>query len=195
MHVLRAGRELDARVDILGVLTKHGHVHEFRLQHRRLHAREIPDRTNAGVQVHGLSNRDIQGAHAATRRGRKWALDRHNVFLQRMQCLVRQVLLAVVKVGSGLPGQDLHPPNLAIFAVGFGNSGIDNIEHHRRYIDANAIAFNERDDWLIRDNEGVIRIDRDRLTIGGHVNMVVAHTFSSLGVWVASRPGRRALYR
>ncbi len=175
LHFLRAGRVLDAGVDVLGVLAKHGHVDQVGIGHRRLHAREIADRPHAGVQVQRLANRDVQRANATAGRRRQRTLDRDDEALQRMQRFVGQVIVVAVHLGCPLPGVDLHPAQMPLVAIGLLDGCIDDVEHDRRNIDADAVTFDERNDRNVRNDQRMIGIGYDSLAVGRHFDVIVLH--------------------
>ena len=60
--------ELDARVDVLGVLPEDHHVHLLRVLHRAGDALEVPDGPEADVEVEQLTERNVQAPDAAAHR-------------------------------------------------------------------------------------------------------------------------------
>ena len=69
----------------------------------------------------------------------------------------------------------MHPLDLAFVAVGFLNGGVDYVQHDRRYIDTDAIAFDKWNDRKIRDIEAIVLIRCNGRAIGGHIDMIVMH--------------------
>ena len=53
--------------------------------------------------------------------------------------------------------------------------GLDDVEHHGRYIGADAVALDERNDGVVRNVQRIIGIDRNRLTLFRYVDMIVLH--------------------
>ena len=70
-----------------------------------------------------------------------------------------------------------HPANLTAVTVGQLDGGFDHVEHDRRYVATDAIALDVRDDREVRNVDRVVRIDRDGLAIGGHIDMIVLHEY------------------
>jgi len=68
-----------------------------------------------------------------------------------------------------------HPPDLAIIAVGDLDSRFDDIEHDRCDITSDPVALDIRNDRKIRDVDRMVRVDRDSLAVGGHIDMIVVH--------------------
>ena len=114
LHFLRAGRVLDAGVDVLGVLAEDHHVDVARVRHRRHDAREVAHRPHAGVQVEVLAHRDVERADAAADRRRERALDRDDELLQRVLRLFRKPAARAVDLERALAGVHLHPLDPAL---------------------------------------------------------------------------------
>jgi hypothetical protein len=72
-----------------------------------------------------------------------------------------------------LPGIDFHPVDLFLAAVGLGHGCVHHLEHHRRDVHAGAVAFDERNDRLVRHVQGHVGIDGDFLAFGGHLDVLV----------------------
>ena len=53
--------------------------------------------------------------------------------------------------------------------------GVDDIEHDGCDIRSDPVALDIRNDRKIRDVDRVVRVDRDSLAIGGHIDMIVVH--------------------
>jgi hypothetical protein len=97
---LRAGLELDARVDVLGVLPEDDHVHLLRVLHRARDAPEVPDGAEADVEVEQLAERHVQAPDAAPYRRGQRALDAHQVGPERLDGLVGSQFLVCLKAFS-----------------------------------------------------------------------------------------------
>ena len=111
-----------------------------------------------------------------------------------MQRLVGQVHLAAVNIRRLLPGIDLHPLDLALAAIGFVDGSVDDLEHHRRHVDANPVAFDKRDDRAIRHVQRMVGVGSDCLTVGGHLDVVVMHELSRLrgrALYPSAEPSRQ----
>ncbi len=54
--------ELDAGVDVLGVLAEDHHVELLRMLHRAGHAAVVLHRADAGVEIERLAQRDVQAS-------------------------------------------------------------------------------------------------------------------------------------
>jgi hypothetical protein len=70
-------------------------------------------------------------------------------------------MIAAIELDRLLTGVDFHPVDLALALVSTLHGLIDHAPHHRRHIDTDAVAFDERNDGLIWHIQAVIVIDRD----------------------------------
>ena len=171
----RTGFPLDTGIDVLGVLAEDGHVHIARLLHRAGHAFEPAHRTQAHIQVQLLAQRHVQGADAATDRSGQRALDGNHVVLHRVQGFLGKPGVLVVHLSRFFPGIHFHPGNLAFAAVGFFHCSIDNLDHDRADIDTNTVAFDERDNRVVRNIERMVCIDGDFVADCWNLNLLVSH--------------------
>ena len=92
-ELLRLGRallDLEAGVDVLGVLAEDHHVDLLGVLHRRRHALEPAHRAQAHVEVEDLAQRDVERADAAADRRGERALDPDQVLAERVDGLVGQ---------------------------------------------------------------------------------------------------------
>src|SRR5690606_8322657 len=181
LHVLGARRPLDAGVDVLGVLAEDHHVGEVGNLHRRRHAGEVLDRPHAGVQVQGLADRDVQGADTAADRRAQRTLDGDHEVAHGVEGLVRQVDVLAVLRDRLLAGVDLHPVDAAPAAVGLLHRSVHDLLHHRRHVDADAIALDERDDGIVGNVEAEIGVAGNALPAFGHLNLVELHRLAGSG--------------
>jgi hypothetical protein len=62
-----------------------------------------------------------------------------------VQRLLGQPDVGAVDLGRLLAGVDLHPVDLALAAVGLGHRGVDHLDHHRRDVEAGAVALDVRE--------------------------------------------------
>ncbi|MCY1350602.1 hypothetical protein D9M68_426790 [compost metagenome] len=171
----RTGLPLDAGINVFGVLAEDGHVDVARLLHRARHAFEPAHRAQADVQIELLAQRHVQRANTATDRGGQRTLDGNDVVTYGFQGFFRQPGILVVDLGRFLAGVDFHPGDLALAAVGFLHGRIDDFDHYRADVDADAVAFNERDDRVVRYIQGHVGIDGDFVTGGWHLDLLVSH--------------------
>ncbi len=170
--------ELDPGVDILGVLAEDHHVDVFRVQHRGGHAAVIAHRAHAGVQVQQLAQGHVQRADAAADRGGQRPLDPDQEFIESLDCFVRQPFAPFV-VGF-LAGVHFHPLDFAFAAVGFFHRRVENPHGSAPDVRPDPVAFNERNDRVIRDIQHTIR-DGDLFTLFRHLDFGIAHLESSSG--------------
>ena len=143
------GGPFDAGVDVLGVLAEDDHVGQFRVLQRGRHALEVLHRTDALVEIEFLTQGDVQRTDAAADRGRHRTLDRNRVFLEGVEGFGREPLVRTVDAGGFFTGINFHPVNLLGAAVGLGDGGVDHLDHDRRDVDADAVAFDEGNDRIV----------------------------------------------
>ena len=179
LYFLRSRWVLDASVNVFGVLSEDGHVDQIRVFHRRLHAREIAYRAHTGEKVELLPDRHVKRADTAAGRGRQRALDGNDIATKCVQRFVGHPGVPAVHLARALSGEDGHPANLPSVAVGHLHRSLDNVQHYRRHVAADAIAFDVGDDWEVGHIDRVVPIDRDRLAVFGYVDMIVMHGLSA----------------
>ena len=136
----RPGLVFDARVDVFGVFAEDDHVHALGMLDRGLDAFKVADGPDAGVEVEGLAQGDVEAAETRAHRRAEGALDGE---------------LGAAQGGEGFVGQErpgflerlfareqFLPVETALVAVaqtdGFINDGARAFPHVR----ADAVAFN-----------------------------------------------------
>ena len=186
--ILVAVLELDSGINILGVLAENDHVGQFRLLHGTGHALEPAHRAQAGVQVENLAQGDIDRTDAAANRRCKRPLDTDEIFTKRSHGVVWQPFIKFVL--GFLSGEHLEPNDLFCAAVGFLHSCVEYELASSPDVRANAVAPNERDDWVIRHLQVAIR-DRDFVAFGrGDVFVFHKSVLCSVGTWSSGGEGR-----
>src|SRR5207253_10439943 len=154
LRAFRAGRPLDAGVNVFRVLAEDDHVDLLRLADGRRDAGEVAHGTHARVEVEDLPQRDVEGADAAADRRGQWSLDRDAVLLERLQRFVREVR-AVVRVGL-VAGEDLVPGDLALPAIDLRDRAIDDVRRGAPDVGSGAVAFDERDDRIVGNDDAAV---------------------------------------
>ena len=76
-----------------------------------------------------------------------------------------------------LAGEDLHPGDLALAAVGFRDGGVPDVHGGRRDVGADAVAFDVRDDRLVGDDEAAVGIRCDAVAVD-RTDFLIAHEWS-----------------
>ncbi len=188
----RTGLPLDAGIDVLGVLAEDHHVHVAGLLHRAGHAFEPAYRALADVEIELLAQGHVQGADAATDRGGQRALDGNHVVAHGVQGFLGQPGVLVIHLGGLLAGVDFHPGDLALALVCFFHCSVDNLDHDRADIDADAITLDERDDRVLRYAQGHVGIHSDFVTGRRHLDLLVSHAELRVVVKTLLQPSRVA---
>mmetsp|Transcript_2626 Transcript_2626/g.5103 ORF Transcript_2626/g.5103 Transcript_2626/m.5103 type:complete len:225 (-) Transcript_2626:127-801(-) len=140
--------ELYTSVDILGVLTENSDVNILGTANGRGNAMEPAHRAKAYVEVELLAKSYVKRPKATTDRGGEWALDSHKVFAVSFKGLLRKPASSLAE--SLFSGQDLKPLHLALAAICLFHCSVKNLDTRSPNIRANTIAFNKRDNGLIR---------------------------------------------
>ena len=160
----RALLEFDARINVLGVLAEDDHVDFFRRLDRRGHALEPAHRPQAHIQIQQLAQRHVQRTNAAADRRGERSLDRDQIVAAGGDRFVGQP--GVVGLVGFLAGENLHPMNLALAAVGLLHRGVEHPHARPPDVAAGAVAFDERNDGLVGHVQFAVR-DADLLAPGG----------------------------
>ena len=160
--------EFDAGVDVLGVFTEYGHVDLLRMLDGRRHTLEPAHRPQAHIEIQQLPQGDVERANAAAHRGGQRSLDRYQIVAARRDGFVGEP--GVVGLVGLLTGENFHPMNLALAAVGLLYGSVEHPDAGAPDIPARAIALDERDDGLIGDVQFAVR-DRNFLTARGDLHI------------------------
>jgi hypothetical protein len=155
-----AGGELDAGVDVLGVLAEDHHVGVLRALDRRGHALEPADRAQADVEVELLAQGDVEAADAAADRGGEGALDADQLLAEDGEGLLGQPAAGLLE--GLLAGEHLAPLDLALAAVGLRDRGVEHADRGRPDVGADPVALDEGDDGIVGDRES-LRSHLDRI--------------------------------
>ncbi len=155
---------LDAGIDVFTVFTEDHHIGVLRTFYRAWGALIVAYRTQTDVQVQLLTQRNVKRTDTAANRRRQRAFDGNAIVLNQVKRLLRQPYVRAIHLRGFLTGVNFHPGNFSLAVVGFFHSGINHFDHDRRYIHANAVTFNIRDDRISRDNQFALTVKRDFLT-------------------------------
>ena len=167
----------DTGIDVFGVFTEDHHIGFRWVFQWRRHASEIAHRAHALIQVEFLTQCHVQRTDTAADWGGHWAFDRHGIFFQCVKCFFWQPFISTVDAGGFFTSIHFHPMNFLLATIGFRNSSINHIFHHRSDIDTNTIAFDERNNRIVRNG-----LTRDNfLAFLGDLDMrSCAHAYSIL---------------
>src|SRR5205823_10809257 len=106
-------------------------------------AREVAHRTDAGVEIEDLAQRDVEGADPATHRRRERALDRDAVAADRLERLFRQPVTRLLE--RLLPCQHLEPLHPALPARDLLDHRIEHAAGGAPDVGSGPVALNEWD--------------------------------------------------
>ena len=153
--------DLQAGVDVLGVLPENDHIDQVGALDRGGHALEPPDRSQADVQVQDLAQGDVQRAKAAAHGCSQRALDTDQVLTESVQCLRRQPVAGLPE--RLLPGQHLGPGDAVPL---LGDGSVYDPSGRGPYVHARPVAFDEGDYGLSRDLKVPVEPHRDLVCHG-----------------------------
>ena len=144
LGLVAAALELDAAVNVLGVLAEDHHVHLVGALVRRLDALEVAHRADAGVQVEAQAQVDVDAAEAAADGRGERPFEAEAVVLERLERVVGQVELALlllaergdllvldlreVQFAGHVAGVDVEPVDAALAAVGLRHGGVEDAD-------------------------------------------------------------------
>ena len=161
---LGTGFEVDAGVDVFGVLAEDDHVDLAGILHRGRHAGEPLYGAEADVEVELLTEGDVEGADAAAGRRGERALDADEVVTEGGQGRFRQPVAG--RLEGLLASEDFQPLDLALARVGLGDRGVEDADGGAPDVRAGAVAFDEGDDGMVGDGEFAVG-DGDAAGCGG----------------------------
>src|SRR6185436_9804195 len=151
LRVVAPRGPLDAGVDVLGVLAEDHHVDLLGMLDRRRHALEPAHRPQADVQIQQLTKRDVERPDAAADRRRQRTLDANVVLPERLDRLIRKPRVELLE--ALLAGVDFLPCDLPRAAERFLDRGVQDTDARPPDIRTGAVAFDERDDRIVRHDE------------------------------------------
>src|SRR5476649_660503 len=151
LRLRRAGHELDAGVDVLGVLAEDHHVDLLGVLHRRRHAFVPAHGAEADVQIEHLAQRDVQRPDAAADRGRQRSFDADEILAEGLDGVVWQPAAELLE--AFLTGVDLHPRDLLFAGVGLLDGGVEYADARAPDVRSGAVAFDKRNDRVVRDDK------------------------------------------
>ena len=163
--------ELDAGVDVFGVLAKDDDVELLGMLHRAGHARVVLHRADAGVEVEDLAQGDVERADAAADRRGQRSFDGDAEIAGRVDGVIGE---PGFELAEGLfAGVDFEPLYGALAAVRLLDCGVEDPLRGAPDVASGAVAFDKRDDGMVGDGEFSIGI-LDRLAAGGQRQSVIA---------------------
>ena len=141
--------ELDAGVDVLGVLAEDDDVDLLGVLHGAGHALVVLDGADAGVEVEKLAQGHVERADAAADGRGERALDGDAQVAGRGHGVVGQ---PGGELAEGFfAGEDLKPADGALAAVGLFDGGVEDALRGLPDVAAGAVAFDEWDDGMVGD--------------------------------------------
>ena len=152
--VLGAVLELDAGVDVLGVLAEDDHVGQFGGLDGGRDAVEVADGAEAGVEVQDLAEGDVEGADAAAGGRGEGALDADEVGAEVLEGLFGEPVAGGVE--GFLAGRDFVPGDLLLAVVGLLDGGVEDLDGGVPDVGAGAVTLDEGDDGIGGDLEALV---------------------------------------
>src|SRR6185369_7704153 len=159
------GHPFDADVDILTILAKDDHIHILRLLDRRGNALEVTNRAQTGVQIKQLAKSYVKGADSTADRCGQGSFDANQKLPEGLDSLVRQPGLVAHFLAEQVEwlftGIDFHPADFSPAAVDLFDCSIENAYRGLPDIDPGTVAFDERNDRVVRHNQLSVRTHGD----------------------------------
>ena len=188
--------ELDAAVDVLGVLAEDDHVDLVGPLVGGLDALEVADGADAGVQVEPHAQVDVDAAEAAADGRGERALEAQGVMLEGLEGVVGQIQLALLLLAEGgdllvldlgivqlaghVAGVDVEPDDAALALVGLVDGGIEDAHGtggdagRAADVAANAVAADEADNGIVRDVPAAMAVNGNASTLGRRSELLVS---------------------
>ena len=174
-RLLRLGRPFDAGVNVFRVFAENNHIDLVGMPDGRGNTVEPFHRPLTDIEVQLLPQRDVQAAASAPDRCRKRSLDGDAVFADCFECFIRKPgVFSIDRIGL-FAGIDLHPLDLPLPAVGLFDRRIDHLLHRGRDFGADTVAFDKRDNRMIRHIEMAILQHGDPAARRWNLDLIVAH--------------------
>src|SRR5579872_1009661 len=159
----------DTGVDVLGVFAVDDEIHALGVLYGRRSAFVVLYRSHAGIEIERLAEGNVQRADASADGCGQRTLDGHAEFANGIDRVLGKPITEFGK--SFLAGEDLIPGNAALPPVGFLDGGVEDADGGFPDVASGAIAFDKRNDWIIRDLIATIAIG-DARAVGGHGKVV-----------------------
>ena len=147
----RAGGVFDSRVNVLGVFAEDDHVHLLRVLHRRGDALKVLDWPQADVEIEHLAQSDVERANAAADWRGEWTFDADQIFLERLDCVIRQPVIEFVL--GRFARKHFEPRNLALAPIGLLHRRIEHTDAGGPDVRPGAVTANERENGIVRHLE------------------------------------------
>ncbi len=170
--LVRPVLELDACIDILGVLAEDDHIYKFRMPHRGRHTAIVAYRAQTDVQIEQLAQGNVQRTNAASDRSRERTLDPHQEFPECLGRLVWQPALEHLE--RFLPRVYFHPVDFALAAIGFLHRCVEHAHRRAPDIPPRAIAFYKGDNRMIGNVQRSI-FDGNLFPALGDLDICISH--------------------
>src|SRR2546422_2778181 len=155
IRLIGARLVLDAGIDVLDVLAEDDDVELLGLSHRRGHAREIADGADAGVEVEELAQRYLDRSDpAADGRGER-PLDGDPVPADRLERLLGEPAAHLLE---GLLAGEHFAPHDGASTRGLLHRGVEHALRRPPDVRSGAVAFDERNDGLVRNDPALVAI-------------------------------------
>ena len=157
-------------VDVFGVLPVNDHVQILGTLVGARGALVVTAGTDAGIQIKDLAQGHVQRTDATTHGCGEGAFDGHAVGADRLEGVLRQVLVGAVEVASFIAGVDLEPFDALAATVGLGHGRIQHLLGGGPDVHAGAIAPDEGNDRVVGHHGlTVLEADRCALARGGEL--------------------------
>src|SRR3989441_8654681 len=151
-----AGAVLDSGVHVLDVLAKDHDVELLRLAHRAGHTFEIAHRSDAGVEVEHLAQRDVERSDPSPDGRRERAFDGHAVPPDGVEGGLGKPVPHLLE--GFLSGQHLEPINLAFAAGHLPDRGVEHAPGGAPDVGPGTVALDEGNDGVARHHPTTVAV-------------------------------------
>ena len=163
--------ELDAGVDVFGVLAEDDDVEFFRVLHGAGDAGVVLHGADALVEIHQLAQGDVERTNAAADGRGEGSFDGDAEVDGGLDGVIGQPVLGFAV--ALFAGEDFVPLDGALAAVGFGYRCVEYALGGFPDVAAGAIAFDEGDDGVVGHGVDAVGV-LDWLAVGGDGDVVIA---------------------
>ena len=145
----RARLPLDADVHVFGIFTEDEDVQFFGMLNRGGNSFEVAHRTLTGIEIENLAQRDVERTDTAANGGGERSLDGHPKIADSVDRIIGQPLFESIE--GFFAGEHFVPGDSAFTVISMVDCGVKNAARRSPDVPAGAVAFDERNDRIVRN--------------------------------------------